>query len=192
MDSLVIEHASDPPSPWGGYRLCLQDIPEEASHLLIVQDDALPCENFAPAAHQVAEANPSTPVCLFLALLPRDTRPRPAQALKMNRRYVMLSWRSFMPIVAVLWPRAKAVEFKEWAEQHPYLPGNREPRSDDAMAGRWKMVTRQTVLATVPSLVDHPDLEPSLVGRRPMWGKDKGRVAAFPCKNGLDYDWSMP
>jgi hypothetical protein len=141
---------------------------------------------------QIAAAQPDVPVCLFLARLPRDTKPRVEQAMKMNRRYVVLSQRSFMPVVATLWPRAKAVEFMEWAAANPYLPGTREPRSDDAMAGRWKMLTRQQVFATVPSLFEHPDREPSLIGRRAMWGQDRGRCAAFLADDASVFDWSMP
>lgn len=152
----------------------------------------VPCLNAAQAIPLIAAANPDVPVCLFISRLPRDTKPRVEQAMKMNRRYVTLSLRSFMPVVATLWPRAKAIEFMEWADEHPYLPGNRDPRSDDAMGGRWKMLTRQQVLATVPSLFEHPDREPSLIGRRAMWGQDRGRVAAFFAQDALDFDWSQP
>ncbi len=111
--------------------------------------------------------------------------------MKRNRRqrYVALSWRNFMPVIAVLWPRHKAVEFAEWADRNPQLPGQREPRSDDAMAGMWKMRERETVLASVPSLFEHPDEEPSLIGKRASWGQDKNRVALFLADDGLDYDW---
>ncbi len=193
MPSKLVLHSSTPPSPWAGYKKCLERIPKNSTHLLVVQDDAYPCENFAPALKQVAEAHPDFPVCLFLARLPREASARAAQVMRRNRtqRYVQLSWRNFMPVVAVLWPRAKAVEFAEWAAASPSLPGQREPRSDDAMAGVWKMRERQTVYATVPSLVEHPDMEPSLIGRRAAWGKDKNRCAAFFCEDGLKYDWSV-
>ncbi len=193
MDSKLVMHESQPASPWAGYKLCLQKIPKGCSHLLIVQDDAYPCENFGPALRQVAEAHPTHPVCLFLARLPREASAKAEQVMKRNRtqRYVQLSWRNFMPVVAVLWPRPKAVEFLEWAESNPHLPGQPEPRSDDAMAGVWKMRERQTVYATVPSLVEHPDMEPSLIGKRAAWGKDKNRCAVFFCDDGLEYDWSM-
>lgn len=187
----VFTHESHPPSPWAGYKLCLADIPD-CSHLLVVQDDTVPCENFAQAAQAVAAAQPDHPVCLYLSRLPRDASSRAEKAMKMNRRYIQLSWRSFLPIVAVLWPRAKAAEFAEWADQHPQLPGQREPRSDDAMAGMWKMRERQTVLATVPSLVEHPDREPSIIGKRAAWGKDKGRCALLLAEDGLAFDWSQP
>lgn len=186
----VIEHCSTPPNPWAGYRRCMAAPPSYATHLLIVQDDVQICHNFVPAVKQIAEANPDAPVCLFLGRLPADTKPRVHQAMKMGRRYVTLSWRSFLPIVAVLWPVAKLVEFREWTEAFPYLPGTREPRSDDAMAGRWKMVTRQMVRATVPSLVEHPDEELSTVGLRAQWG-GKPRVAAYLADDASAFDWSM-
>lgn len=184
----MVEHASTPPSPWAGYLRCLTDIPD-CSHLLIVQDDAVPVPSFAAALGAIAASNPDAPVCLYLSRLPRDASRKADLAMKARQRYITLSWRSFLPVVAVLWPRHKALEFKQWADDHPTLPGQREPRSDDAMGGRWKMVTRQTVRATVPSIVEHPDEVPSLIGRRAQWGKDKGRVAHLLAADALDYDW---
>jgi hypothetical protein len=169
----------------------MADLPD-ADHILIIQDDAMPVPGFAAAVNQIAEAHPGAPVCLYLARYPRDTKPRAELAMKMNRRYVMLSWRCFMPIVAVLWPREKLVEFAAWAEDNPYLLGRADPRSDDAMAGRWKLVNRETVLATIPSLVEHPDQEPSTIGRTSRQGRDRGRCAMFLATDALDYDWTMP
>jgi hypothetical protein len=184
----VIEHSSDPPSPWAGYKLCMEN-PPDCDHLLIVQDDAMPVVGIVDVLGIVAR---DVPVCLYLARFPRDTKPRVEQAMKMGRRYIRLSQRSFMPIVAVLWPIAKLVEFNEWGIENPHLPAQREPRSDDAMAGRWKMITRQEVLATVPSLVEHPDREPSTIGKTAMWGNDRGRCAQFLAGDAREYDWTMP
>ena len=182
----VIEHVSDPPSPWDGYKLCLSDLPD-CSHLLVLQDDAVPCPNFIPALERIAAAN-DVPVCLFLARLPRRTSSDATKALKANRRYVPLFIRDFVPVVAVLWPRAKAQEFMAWAV-NAKLPGQPNPRSDDAVVGRWMMVTRQEIRATCPSLVEHPDMESSVIGRQPAWGKDPGRVALHLAEDALAYDW---
>jgi hypothetical protein len=169
----------------------MSDLPDKG-HVVIIQDDAQPVPGFASGVTQIGQTHPDTPVCLYLARFPRDTKPRVDQAMKMGRRYIRLSQRSFMPIVAVLWPVAKLREFEEWGNENPHLPGQREPRSDDAMAGRWKMITRQEVLVTVPSLVEHPDQVPSTIGRSAMWGKDRGRCAQFLADDARDYDWSMP
>jgi len=184
----VIAHSSDPPSPWAGYKKCLQNLEtENASHILVLQDDAVPCRNFALALERIAQAN-DVPVCLFLARLPRRTSTDATKALKANRRYVTLFIRDFVPVVAVLWPRAKAQEFMAWA-QNAKLPGQPNPRSDDAVVGRWMMVTRQEIRATCPSLVEHPDMEASVIGRQPAWGKDPGRVALHLAEDALAYDW---
>lgn len=163
--------------------------PPECSHLLIVQDDAQPVPNFAAGVEQIALANPDTPVCLFLGRLPRDASEKAEKAMKAGQRYVMLSWRSFLPVVAVLWPRAKLEEFVAWTDEHPTLPSQREPRSDDAMAGMWKMRTRQSVFACVPSIVQHPDLVESTIGKRQQWGRD-GRTAALLADDAAAYDWA--
>jgi hypothetical protein len=183
-----VVHSSDPPNPWAGYQCCLSLIPE-CTHLLVVQDDVTLCPNFVPAIERIAEANPSTPVCLFLARLPADAAARATRALKYGDRYVTFGLRSFIPVVALLWPRVKAEEFMGWVGSGVKLPGESNPRSDDAVVGRWMATTRQEIKATVPSLVEHPDLEPSLIGRRRAWGQDKGRVALHLAEDGLAYDW---
>lgn len=187
----TVEHSSEPPSPWAGYKLCLTDIPR-CSHLLILQDDVRPVANFVPAVKMIAKAQPENPVCLFLGALPRLEAKQAQRAMKLQQRYIPLSRRSFMPVVATLWPRHKAVEFLEWAEAHPHLFGRTEPRSDDAMGGRWKQVTRQTVLACVPSIVEHPDEEPSIVGLNAQWGKGSRRTAPLLASDASIYDWLQP
>lgn len=186
----VIEHASEPTSPWAGYQQCMENLPA-CSHMLIVQDDAELAANFAAGVRQIAHAQPDVPVCLFLARLPRDASARAQRAFRQNVRYVPLSVRGFLPVVAVLWPRAKLIEFRAWTQENPHLPGvgAGQPRSDDAMGGRWKMYERQRVLACVPSIVQHPDVEPSTIGRRAQMGRDRGRVAELFTDDALAYDW---
>lgn len=186
----VITHASEPPSPWAGYRECLTNIPP-CTHLVVIQDDTVPAPGFAKAVRQIAKANPDTPVCLFLGRLPRDASLDAARALRDDRRYITLSWRSFLPIVAVLWPRHKAEEFLNWTQDNRAVPGIRgEPRSDDAVGGRWKMVTRQTVRACVPSIVEHPDEVDSTIGKRSTHSRAAPRRAAFIADDAGVFDWS--
>lgn len=148
------------------------------------------CTNFGPAIAQIAKANDDTPVVLFLAALPKPTAARAMKAAKKRERYVDLFIRDFCPVVGMLWPRAKAREVLEWIPTVK-LPGGYEPRSDDAVIGRWMLMTKQRIRATIPSLVQHPDEVPSLIGRRNHWGKDRGRVALHFCEGDpLDLDWS--
>lgn len=188
----VIEHASNLPNPWAGYKKCLSDIPSYAKHLLVIQDDAHVCHNFAPAIEQIALSNPDTPVVLFLARLPRRIANMALHATKKRQVYLDCQLRSndFLPVVAILWPVEKAQEFLVWTQANPHKLGHKDPRSDDAVGGRWASLTKQTVRFTIPSLVQHPDQVPSLIGRRASWGKDSGRVAQYFCEGDpLDFSW---
>lgn len=188
----VVKNDTDPPSPWAGYQECMADLPD-CSHMLIVQDDTIVARNFAPAVRQIAAAKPDEPVCLYLSYLPRDVSVQATKAMHQNRRFVRVNLRSFLPIVAVLWPREKLEAFRAWAQANPGLPGvgrHAPVRSDDAMGGRWKMIERQTVWACVPSIVEHPDTEPSTIGRKQMWGRDRGRSAHLFTEDALAYDWA--
>lgn len=184
-------HSSVPPNPWLGYRQALDFQPAGFSHVVVIQDDATVCQNFAAAVTQVAEANPDTPVCLFLAYLPRPSATEATKAMKFGKRYCDIHFRDFVPAIAILWPVHKAQEMLAWTNGNPKLPGNPNPRSDDAIIGVWMRRTKQRIRASVPSLVEHPDLVPSLIGRRAAWGQDRGRVSLFFCDGDpLSYDWS--
>jgi hypothetical protein len=110
---------------------------------------------------------------------------------RMERRYVPVFWREFVPVVAILWPVEKIAEFLPWAEI-AHLPGDPNPRSDDAVIGFWMRKEKQQFLAAVPSLVQHNDAEPSVKrGPQERRPQDTSRPAAMLCDNAMDYDWSM-
>lgn len=142
-----------------------------------------------PALQLIAE-RVAEPVVLFLARLPRDASVLALRAERYGHRYITMPRRGFLPVVAVLWPVEKAREFLAWADENPRMPAIGEPRSDDAMAGYWKIRTKQTIRATVPSIVDHPDCVPSTIGRRASWGKDVNRCAFLLAEDAMAYDWS--
>lgn len=176
-----VEVVSDPdpedlrPSPWRTYRECLVGAPSGISHLLVVQDDVIPCRNLVEVCSRIARPEP---VVLFLGGAP-VTIAREARAAGL-RGERMIPWRlraaDWLPVVAVLWPVEVAESFIEWTGLNR-LPGDPNPRSDDAVAGKWARKTRQEIWVTVPSLVQHPDVEPSLIGRKARGGRSSWRVA---------------
>lgn len=185
----VITHSSEPPDPWAGYRLCLSDLPD-CSHVLIVQDDALPVPNFAQAVLTIAETQPSKPVCLFLSGLPSSAAIQARQTLardhKYPRRYILLGPSNILPLVCTLWPRHLAEDFLAWSET-----SNRITRADDGNAARWMLTRGQEVLCTVPSICEHNDWTESVKGGQPArWGGDAGRVAVLLADDAASYDWS--
>lgn len=189
MPARIMLHASEPPSPWAGYRLCLE-AETDADHICVLQDDARVSLNFAPALERIAEANPDTVVVLYLSWLPRRISMLAQKATIRREPYVTTVIRQeFLPVVGVLWPAQKARELLSWCEDNPRRLGHKDPRSDDHVAGRWATFTQQTIRFTVPSIVQHPDEEPSLIGRKAWWGKDKGRTALFFAEDASVVSW---
>ena len=178
----MVEHQSSPPDPWAGYRRCLTDIPD-CSHLLIVQDDAIPVPGFADVLPQIAESNPDTPVCLWMSAIPAATA---ARARKAKTRYIPLGPASFVPLVAVLWPVKEAREFAGWAET-----ATRLTRADDGNVARWMRNSRQQFMVCVPSIVEHDDFTPTVKGgtRKESHGKAKDRVALLLADDARDHEW---
>jgi hypothetical protein len=183
----VVAHSSDPPDPWAGYRLCLTDLPD-CTHVLVIQDDAIPVPGFADALPLVAQANPNTPVCLWMSAVPASCAGRVRRALmrKNPPRYMPLGPSNILPLVAVLWPRALAQAFLEWSET-----STRITRADDGNAARWAKQTRQEVMVAVPSICEHDDFTPSVKGgdRKESQGKASDRVALFLADDARVYEW---
>lgn len=180
----VVEHTSQPPDPWAGYKRCLEDLPD-CSHVLIIQDDAIPVPGFAEALPMIAASHPDRPVCLWMSAIPANAAMRARRAWG-KQRYVPLGPSPFVPLVAVLWPRAAAVRFREWAGTARGLT-----RADDGNAARWVRQTRTEFMVCVPSIVEHDDFTPTVKGgsRKESRGRARDRVALLLADDARDYEW---
>lgn len=193
---VVEDDGPRPPSPWRGYKDCLDAIPPDVTHALIVQDDAVVCANFTKAVERIAR-HVDVPVCLFVSGARTKTLIHYRQAVRSGLRYSKVWFQDYCPVVAMLWPRTKVNEFLQWYADDPKLPGMVKPyRSDDAVVGSWMKFTRQTVLATVPSLVEHPDdtLSVKWNESRVPSGTGNKRRRAFQYigdANPLELDWDL-
>lgn len=183
-----------PGNPWRGYQLCLRAIPPEATHAVIIQDDALVCASFSPALERLVRAVPDNLVCLFYSGLPMRSSRAQRKADQRGKSLFLLHPGDFLPVVAVLWPRVKAEHLRTWMEGVDRIPGLHEPyRSDDAVIGYWMRMTRQDVYVALPSLVEHPDdVDPVKDGpHKAAHGADRGRVALRFCTGDpLEIEWS--
>jgi hypothetical protein len=180
------------PNPWRGYQACLNKIVfSHFSHAVVLQDDAIVCKNFPLAVERIIEAKPENVICLFVA----GTQVGKL-ILKPKERFCRLPTRSniYVPVVALIWPREKAADVLEWVASKPRNV-KPNPRSDDAMIGLWARQRKETVYATYPSLVQHPDDVPSAKGKQARGaaqrGDDRGRVALNYIGGGdpLALDW---
>lgn len=173
---MVPDHGPDA-NPWRGYKKCLADLPS-CSHVVVLQDDTIALPGLLDALPLVADAHPDNVICLFLGGAPRRTAALARRAHQQGAAFCRLHPNDFLPVVATMWPKHKAESLLAWAAENPLRLGHREPRSDDAVCGRWMKFHREAVLCTVPSLVQHPDDVPSTIGRNARSGADANRVAA--------------
>lgn len=179
LDGLPIDVASDPepdaaPSAWRTYRHALETTPGWATHRLIVQDDTEPCPWFPEVAAAAIAARPDRPIVFFHASQPADNALRIRVAAHKGLPFAELNPQRWVPVVALSWPAPlirPALDFaasQKWPEAF---------QADDEIVARCYRHLRVQTLATVPSLVEHPDREMSLLGLRARAGRDRSRVA---------------
>lgn len=178
-------------NPWRTYRRALELTPPGVTHRVIIQDDALLCRNFAKVMPRVVAAQPDRMIALFVAGLPHQSKMRLFWACERDQPFAVLSWDQWVPTVAVVWPVAAIVPALEFVDAQDWPRGF---TADDEIVGRVARSLLVEVVATVPSLVQHPDDVDSLGGPwRAMHGRNEARVAAcfiHEDDDPLDIDWT--
>lgn len=169
------------PSPLRTYRECLRSAPVDATHLIVIQDDAWPCEGFREKAESAIAERPDTVVCFFVPGIACAGARRMAYAASQGERWAEIGGKSVLPLVATCWPAPLIEPFLVFS----LSPRYRDKLNDDSVASAflkmrhldvWRENKRE-VWATVPSIVEHPDREPSLVGKMASDGRNRARVA---------------
>lgn len=177
VDPLNVEVVMDPDpnhprsSPLRTYRECVQPDPD-FSHLVILQDDATVIAGFADAVTEAIRHWPDNLLVLFLAAAPAGSARWARQARAAGEPFSEMQRGDWIPTVGLVWPMKDATEFSRYLKR----VGDAQ-WADDPVVGGWVNATRRRVVATVPSLVQHPDHEPSLIGRKAGKGKNANRVA---------------
>lgn len=179
------------PSAWRTYRACLESTPAWATHRVVVQDDAELCDRFADAVPLAVAGRPDSLVALFVPGPPTDHARAVMKACHYGIPWAMLGNDTWCPAVALAWPAAMLEPFLRWVDRQRYPV---TVRADDEIIGRYLRAVRQRAWATVPSLVEHPDMVDSIAGKRSRRGQYTGRIAAcFVRECGCDpllVDWS--
>jgi hypothetical protein len=165
------------------YLECLRRTPASATHRLIVQDDAIPCPGFRERARALLEERPDELVAFFVpgrTLLRRLLADSHKRGESWVRLPPSLNW---TPTVALAWPAGLIPDFIDYGERVVAARARRgmATMADDPYVGEWKKKRGHPVSATVPCLVEHPDLAQSLYreGLRPRGGGNRARVAAL-------------
>lgn len=163
-------------APIRTYLVCLRSMPAWATHLLVIQDDARPCHDFRAKAQAAVEARPADVLALFLGGAPARSARLAQQAHRRGETWVRMHASDWCPTVATCWPRFHVERFLAYCEANPKLIGT----GDDNVAGQYVRAENVPVWATIPSLVEHPDIEPSLIRRKASAGRNRFRIAAVP------------
>ena len=161
------------------YLRCLSDLPVDATHVCVIQDDAVACQDLHSRLVAFLGERPDDMISLFVGGLPGKTRMDFLRALQKRERWSPVYTQGIVHVVAMVWPVAAAKTFVEWFPPTKPIPGARAPyRSDDMVVGYWARITKRQVWATVPCLIEHPDDVPSIAqtGRKAD-GADRGRRA---------------
>lgn len=182
------------PSPWRTYRQALEETPPDATHRLVLQDDATVCDGFRAAADAAAKAQPDRVIVFFVGGRPTDHARTVYAACDRDLPFAELRRHTWLPVVAACWPSAMIPRLLDFVDAQGWRG---RLRADDEVVGRFLRHEKILPLATVPSLVQHGDVHPSLVGRRALAGADPGRVAACwigECEScdASEIDWTLP
>lgn len=195
--------AHDPrarPSCWRCFRACLDAIPPDCSHVLIIEDDVTVCNDFAQGLEQIVAVRPDD----LLALWVSENHGRAATEIRGHQPHRSRQCRwlrlepNCVPVVALLFPRELAERFREWAALKPAdwsewetsYPATWRWLDDNLAVTDFIVEERLRLLAPMPSLVEHPDVEPSVLTGQPGRGRTGYRYIGP--RSPLSFDWSLP
>lgn len=152
---------------WGNHRAALRyGIDLGASHVLTLEDDALPITTFPKASIEAIEQRPSQVLGLYVGRQrPYATQVTAAVEQAEGTNASWLTSRHLMWGVATIWPADIARDFLAWKHTS---------RMWDSQASRWLRQHGHDVAYCWPSLVDHADTG-SVIDRRAK--RQPGRVA---------------
>lgn len=166
------------PSPLRTYLEALRRTPPDATHRLVLQDDVEVVQDFPARTEDAIAEHPDVILCLFVPGTRGGGGAEVREAHARGLPSVRIRTGGWVPAVATAWPAALARDFLAYMGAAA-ATALREQRSDDAMIGKFARDRRLEVWATIPSLVEHPDREASLIGRKAGAGGNRGRVAAI-------------
>lgn len=171
---------------WDTGRRSLLAFDPQATHHLVIQDDAVVSRDLVPAVEEALRYSGQHPVSLYVGKRRPNTHlvvEMVAQAQKRGHSWIYMRGPLWGP--AIVLPVADIPHVVAWGDAHPEIP-NYDLRIADYYSQH-----RVDCLYTVPSLVDHRDTpeNPSLVPGRTA----SGRVAHTfigASRSGLEIDWS--
>ena len=121
----------------------LSSYEKKHTHVLVLQDDVLPCVDFIPAVKRIIEAYPDRAITYF------STREAIDEAIVKNLNYVEQKY--FFMAQCYSMPVAMIKDFL----QFNYLSVKDSVKMDDERIGTYLFMRGLKAIATAPSLVEH-------------------------------------
>lgn len=163
-------------SAWRTYRACLESAAAGASHVLVIQDDVLVCDGFEESVAAAVAARPDRVIAFFVGGNPYEHRRRIREAHGKRWSWAELDNQRWCPAVGTCWPVDRIAPLLAWHDAQKFPAAF---TADDEILGRFLRHSGELPLATVPSLLEHPDTVPSIANNRRSDGRDAGRRAAL-------------
>lgn len=138
-------------------------MPAHATHLIVVQDDAIPCANFATRTWGAVTLQSDAILVLFVPGFPFLKR-KVDRARMLGEPFMVLPSAAFVPLVGIVYPRVHVdgllahTDASQWPRAKPQRLGT----ADDAILASYVRGLRLHAVATCPSLVDHRSDVPSV------------------------------
>lgn len=154
------------------------------------------CGRFMEGVALAERAQQGRPIAFFVQARPTAYMNVIWKARDQGKAWATLPLGTWAPTVALLWPEHLAVALLSWIDRTMFPP---KWRADDEIVGRFLHEQNAPIMATVPSLVEHPDTEPSVMNghKRVGNGLDPARRAYFYIGDDPEYqcdatriDWS--
>lgn len=137
-------------NPWRTARAAWAATPKRCTHRLVLQDDALICDEFPAGVRAALTHQPDHPVSFFVNFLGYQCARAQLEACGRCDAWAWLPLNAWYPTVAMALPRDMALDLAHY-EPH------RKQIADDAVIAQWANHRKVRVLQTVPSLVQHDE-----------------------------------
>jgi hypothetical protein len=138
--------------PWWSWRLCwIAGLATGADHVLVIQDDVLPCRDFLGGVQQAIQHRPEDILGFF------TVRRIQAEALEVHKSWIKskTTW-----VQALVIPSATLPDFLEWSAAHI----DPDYYSCDRRLTCYQLKKATPAFVSAPSLVEHIGSARSLIG----------------------------
>lgn len=163
---------------WWNSRNCWSHYSSEATHHLVIQDDALPCNNFIEHVQEILSINNDNIICFYLG---NAWTSKINTLLKNNRHWLVRD--CGVASVALIIPTKWIPDMLVFGERYF---SKSETMNEDNRIACWQYIRKHPTWYPIPELVDHIGNGKSVIGHG-----SKNNFAGTFLKNYPQTDWTQ-